>query len=59
MGENPGRSPLERELDPQSKVTSLLDYDDVVDQDLDERPGNMKGYFAGGCVCEYPLLLCG
>ena len=37
-GENPGHSPLERELDPQSEVTSLLDYDDVVDQDLDEDP---------------------
>ena len=37
-GENPSRSPLSQELDPQSEVTSLLDYDDVVDQDLDEDP---------------------
>ena len=36
MGKNPGHSPLLRELDPQSEVTSLLDYDDVVDQDLEE-----------------------
>ena len=37
-GENPSHSPLSRELDPQSEVTSLLDYDDVVDQDLDGDP---------------------
>ena len=32
-GKAPDRSPLTLELDPQSEVTNLLDYDDVVDQD--------------------------
>ena len=32
---NPGHSPLSLELDPQSEVTKLLDYDDAVDKDQD------------------------
>ena len=32
-GNAPGRSPLTLELDPQSEVTSLLDYDDVIEED--------------------------
>ena len=32
---NPDRSPLSLELDPQSEVTKLLDYDDAVDKDQD------------------------
>ena len=32
-GEAPDRSPLTLELDPQSEVTNLLDYDDTIDQD--------------------------
>ena len=32
---NPNRSPLSLELDPESEVTQLLDYDDVADQDQD------------------------
>ena len=32
---NPDHSPLSLELDPQSEVTKLLDYDDAADQDQD------------------------
>ena len=32
-GKAPNHSPLTLELDPQSEVTNLLDYDDVIDQD--------------------------
>ena len=32
-GKAPDRSPLTLELDPQSEVTKLLDYDDSIDQD--------------------------
>ena len=32
-GNAPDRSPLTLELDPQSEVTKLLDYDDAIDQD--------------------------
>ena len=32
-GNAPDRSPLTLELDPQSEVTNLLDYDDTIDQD--------------------------
>ena len=32
---NPGRSSLSLELDPQSEVTNLLDYNDAIDQDQD------------------------
>ena len=32
-GNDPDRSPLTQELDPQSEVTKLLDFDDAIDQD--------------------------